>query len=285
LAVAKYEIRDLVEITKIPIGPHDALIIDPAWSEQEILDLDQRNPLVSNPGFSRVFYFGISSRGDIIVNAISNFKDFDRISKNALTWLVSQGGRENQVYWGGSFWTTVDVLATLVDFDYPITQYEAPLAKEIKKHDVDGSYDEVVGTSCGLIQIYYWLYGKASPQYKRTLQWIKSSYKEKTLYEQATALDVLARLGENIEDYEIRRFKGEVSALAFTNEFALQRYVSTLLACGFNEDAERLALRLESLQNIADGSWINIPNTAATTLTLIQLQSKFSKSQIEVNGE
>jgi DNA-binding transcriptional MerR regulator len=276
LASNSYELRDLQELADLSLGVHDALVLDPSWDEREVLDLNEEIGLISPDTYSRVFYFRKSRQGDRIVSIMSNLKDFNRISRNALTWLVSQYDREKP-YWGGSFWTTVEVMKTLHEFGRPIKQYEQGLMAEIKEHNKDGcSYDEVLGATCGLLELCYLLSGKETELYRNALQWVLRVLPEKTLYEQSTALDALLRLGEPIREALLTKFKNELMSTrkGLTNEFALHRFISTLLTCGFVQEAEQLALNLEDLQNPTDGSWINIPNTASTTLTLIHLQNR-----------
>jgi len=288
IGAARYEFDNLNKITTITAGPHDALVLDPAWSADEIIAYNNKCQILSTPGFSRIFYFDQTGQGEVIVNTISRFKDFHRISRSALIWLVAQGGHKDKPYWGGSFWTTVDVLCTLRDFGYPVKQYEALLRVEIEKHDIDGSYDEVVGTTCGLLDVYSLLYGRNDARYKRTLEWIKLHFGDKTLYEQATALDIIVRLGESVDRHILMRFNDEIVSnfrqSPISNEFILQKFICTLLTCDFVETAENLASHLGDLQSKVDGSWINISNTAATTLTLIRLQKKLKQRNAKIDG-
>jgi hypothetical protein len=285
LPSAKYSFRSLDELKKVSVGPHDALIFDPAWPEKEVLDYYKGLLGTADTGISRIYFFSSTPQGDVIVNSISRFKEFNRISRNALTWLTSLRSESNQAYWGGSFWTTIDVLATLQEFGYPIKQYERILKAELQKHDIDGSYDEVLGPTCGLLEVYFWLYGKEDARYSRTLDWILSHMSGKTLYERASALETIVRLGETVEPHKLAEFKNEVVSVQSEaqNEFVIHRYVRCLLTCGFSSEAQMFALKLVTLQNKSDGGWINVSNTAATTLTLIRLQSAALKPDHDID--
>lgn len=271
---ARYDRRQL-NIDDIPLEAHDALLLDPNWNEHEVLALIDKYPRSSAPALNRLFFFRHSLKGEPILSIVSRRKDFERVSRNALTWLISMfPGIENRGYWAGSFWTTVDVLDTLVTFGRPIEEYRTAIFAEIDRHDKDGSYDEVVGTSCGLLQVYKWFLGTDDERYRRTLKWIRERMISKTLYEQATALEVLANLGEDIPQEMRQTFRSEVHVNlgSLNNEFALFRYITSLTACGYAKDAEELALKLEPLQDRCDGRWVNIPNTAATVQALLRLQ-------------
>lgn len=274
LPVAGYDVENIEEVQNFPIGPHDILIIDPAWDAQEILDLHNSRSLMRSGGFNRVFFFENTRAGDVVVNSLSHFKDFGRIAQNGLTWLTSAFPSEGRPYWAGSFWTTIDVLKTLRTFGHPIDQYESRIGVELRKHDIDGSYDEVLGPTCGLLQVYSWFYGKSDERFKRTLRWILDHLEGKTLYERAGAVCVLCDLNVGLDSDRIQAYRNEFT-MADTdagNEFAVERYIRVLLDLGFSKDAERQAVRLKDLQDVRTGKWINTTNTSATVLTLLDLQ-------------
>ena len=272
LVATEYKLNNLDEINIIPPNVHKVLVIDPSWNENDIFQLNSKFHLFNDLGFSKVFYFRKTPQND--VNTLSEFSDFDRITKNSITWLVNS---YQAPYWDKSFWTTVDVLGTLKEFGRPISHYVKFMFEEIdSKHDIDGSYDEVVGATCGLLQMYFWTIGKEDPRYIRTLKWLNNNLAKKTIDEQATALTTLIRLEEKIPEDIKRNFHDDIVSRIqeIKNVFSLNRYIETLLTCGYIEDARRLALNLESQQSKYDGSWINVSNTALITLTLIELQNR-----------
>ena len=280
----EYEFPQM-DVDSIPLDVHDTFLLSPSWREKDIdCYLEKTSHLVTK-GQAEVFFFGRSAEGTPMLQAVSNVREYPLIATNAITWLISQFPHEGKGYWAGSFWTTVDVLNTLVHFDVPIDQFKNPILDTIYRKDVSGNYDEVLGATCAMLETYDLFLGRTHPRTQTALAWIQQHVKRKTLFERATAYDVLKRLGIVVPEEDLLSFKNEVIGTfqELKNEFKLYRYGKTLLVCGFVSDALSIALKLESVQDKLTGKWVNVPNTAAIVDFLIELQtqSKTPSSRID----
>lgn len=275
-----------IDTANIPLDVHEMYLLDPAWRENEIDEfVNNVLPLVKS-GQARVFYFGENTQGLYVSHTLSNVREYQVIARNALTWLVSQFPESSDKgYWDGSFWATVDVLTTLHEFGVPIERFKDKVLNAIKKHDIKGSYDEVLGASCAMLEVYDMFLGRTDPKTLRSLDWIQERVHGKTLFERATAYEVFAWLGIDIPEEHLQSFKNEVMSnlRSLRNEFMLYRYGSTLLSCGFINEAEQVALQLNTLQNKHSGRWVNISNTAAIADFLIELQSNIRNPRSEID--
>lgn len=275
LAVKVYKFENINDLSQIKKGIHDILVFDPTWTENEILDFNKKYNYINTLEFSRVFYFRNSETGDVILSTLSAFKDFKRISQNALTFLLSS---YSAPFWAGSFWTTVDVICTLSIFNRPVSQYADKIQEEVdKKHNINNSYDEVVGATCGLLILYEIFYGKTDKRYQNTLDWLENNFSNKALFEKATAINTLTTLGEIVDTKDVISLKNEIlsSTKSFIkNEAALIAYIRVLVSFNYLNEAIELALNLKALQNTTDGGWINVSNTSLIVLSLLELQKK-----------
>lgn len=273
LPYAEY-IQETIAPDKIALDVHDTYIIDPAWPEMGVKRFLQAISSLIEAGRARVFYFRRATQGLIALQAVSNVREYQIIARNAITWLISQfPDEEDQGYWAGSFWCTVDVLTTLNEFGISITQFKDKILRVIEKHDRNGSYDEVLGATCAMFEVYSLFLGKDHSKTQRALRWILTQVYNKTLFEQATAYDVLTRFGIVLPQEKLAAFKNEVmtNLSQLRNEFLIYRYVKTLLTSGFAKEAEQVAMKLEHLQT-PDGRWVNVPNTASIVDLLIDVQ-------------
>lgn len=274
LPYAEY-IQETITPDKIALDGHDTYVLDPAWSEPDVERFLQASLSLIEAGRARVFYFRKTGQGLVTLQAVSNVREYQIIAHNAITWLVSQfPDAEDQGYWAGSFWCTLDVLSTLNEFGVPVTQFKDKILKAIEKHDRNGSYDEVLGATCAMLEVYSLFLGKDHARIQRALDWILAHVYNKTLFEQATAYDVLTRFGVTLSEQKLAAFKNEVvtNLPLLRNEFLVYRYAKTLLACGLAKEAGQVAMQLENLQSPSDGRWVNIPNTASIVDLLIDIQ-------------
>lgn len=275
LPYAEY-VQESINPKEISLDVHDTYILDPAWSDQEVESFVRACSSLIESGKARVFYFDKCGQGLPTLRAVSNVREYQIIARNAITWLISQfPDSEDQGYWAGSFWCTVDALATLTNYNVSTIQFKDKVLKTIEKHDRNGSYDEVLGATCAMLETYAVFLGLKHSRTKRAMEWIQSCVDGKTLFERATAYDVLCRLKIDVPAVKLSDYKNEVMANLNTldNEFVIYRHARTLLTCGFLENAEQVVLKLEGLQNQRDGKWVNIPNTAALVELLIDIQN------------
>jgi hypothetical protein len=285
LPFVEYSQQDLSAV-HIPPDLHNTIILDPAWHESELASFAQTHSPQIRAGSSRLYYFGQTPAGDISVTTVSRVKEFDLIARNVVTWLVRQfPEEEGKGYWEGSFWCTLDVLDTLTEFGHPVDQFREKILGEVAKHNRAGSYDEVVGASCAMLEAFHLLLGRDSPEFKTTLGWILDHVYSKTYFEQATAFDVLGRLGIDVPQHRKDAFRNEAmtAGISSENDFLLYRYAKSLLACAFVADAEQLALRLAALQDPKEGKWVNVPNTASVLHMLMMLRDASKRPNLTID--
>jgi uncharacterized membrane protein len=266
--------------TGIPLDIHNTVVLDPSWHESDIASFSRAHSDQIRAAASRLYYFGQTPAGDISVSTVSRVKEFDLVARNVITWLVHQfPEEEGKGYWEDSFWCTVDVLDTLTEFNQPVDQFKDRILTEIARHNREGSYDKVLGASCAMLEVFHLFLGKSSQDFQTTLEWIMDRVYSKTYFEQATAFDVLGRLGIDVPQNRKDAFRNEAMAAGISsqNDFLLYRYAKSLLACGFVVEAEQLALRLAELQDRKEGKWVNVPNTASVLHMLMILRNASQK--------
>ena len=254
---------------------HDTYVLDPAWSPDEVEDFVARNTDLVDAGRARIFYFGKTRHGHPIISAVSNVREYQVIARNAITWLVSRFPTDpSKGYWADSFWCTVDALQCLVEFGIPVAQFKDKILASINKHDKNGSYDEVLGATCAMLEVYKLFLGTDDDRTRNALRWVQAHVHDKTLFERATGYDTLARVGEHVDRNRLDDFRMEVmkSAPSLDNEFSIYRFARTLLTCGFADEAEKVVWNLRELQNPQDGRWVNATDTAALVELLIDIR-------------
>ncbi len=281
---AEYTLQEM-DPSAIPLDIHTSYILDPAWSEDDVALFTAATTDLIRAGVLRVFSFGQTKSGLPYLTAASNVREYQAIAGNALTWLVSSYPEDpDETFWGGSFWCTVEVLRTLVQFGMPVDHYASQILKGIYPHDQDGSYDEVLGASCAMLEVYVLFLGRDDERSQRCLRWILAYIDEKDLFEQATAYDILTGLGFSPETSRLRAFRERVVQSATQdNEFQIYRFAKTLLVCGFTRDAERLARRLHPLQDQETGRWVNVPHTASVVGLLVGIQDRSGNPDPELD--
>lgn len=255
---------DQLAINKTKSHIHDVFILDPSWSKKEINKFvkDNKNEILN--GKHKIIVFD-NKRVLPTYSVIANFKSYRGVISSVLVWLQSIYDTEKP-YWQGSFWRTYDVLFAFKYFDVPVTIFKDGIVRELDKHDKNGSYDEVLGATCAMYQIYKWLYGdERNARIARTEQWIIDNMDSKTLFEKATAIEILVRNGVNLSDTIINDAKEAIMQRVSKtdNEFTIYRYCKSLYACGFLTEAIQVAQKFAVMQEPKEGKWVNLSNTAA----------------------
>ena len=284
LPFAEYTLSRMVP-EDVPLDIHNSFVLDPAWSEDDVARfMEATSQLVKN-GHGRVFSFSRDQSNLPLLQAASNVREYQTIARNALTWLVAAFPKdEEQSYWAGSFWCTVDVLRTLVLFDMPIAQYRDRILRAVYQHDQDGSYDEVLGASCAMLELYDLFLGGEHDRTQRCLNWIEKRVHNKTLFERATGYDSLSSLRIATDRDRLAAFKEQVMQQPeLDNEFQIYRYAKTLHTCGFTKEAEELAMKLGSLQDRGSGKWVNVPHTASVVELLIAIRENGDRPNNELD--
>lgn len=271
-----------LSLAKLPLNVHRTIVLDPAWTEEEIRnwDLSGLSDFIKEGG--ELIHFGKRepTLDKLPMTCVGGETYFQTVKKNALVWIASKF--ENRL-WDGSFWCTVDVLQILAELDEPLDQYSHGVLQYAKLHDIDGSYDEVFGATIALMWIYSLFLGPKSKEFKKSLEWIKKRINKCNLYEKAFAYEMLLRMGIPVEKRGIRNFRDEVmKQVQVLSELKAFRYANTLVSYGFIREAGEIAKRLKVLQQ--EGRWIDVSTTAEVIRFLIRLRNCAKKPSDEIDG-
>jgi hypothetical protein len=80
----------------------------------------------------------------------SSHSSMDTDTDRALSWLDR---RYAHAMWGGSFWNTYEVVAAMMTVGLDMNSYLPGILGDMEKHYESGSYDGVVGATCGLLDL------------------------------------------------------------------------------------------------------------------------------------
>lgn len=271
MAITVYS-TDKLNINKNKSHIHDVYILDPSWNKKEINKFIKENKEEIQNGKYKVILFDDKSILPTY-SVIANFKSYKGVISSVLVWLQSLYDTSSP-YWQGSFWRTYDVLFAFVYFGIPITIFKDQIISELDKHDKNGSYDEVLGATCAMYQIYKWLFeGEKNERIERTEKWILANMDSKTLFEKATAIDTLVSNGVILDDDILNSTKDSImqQVLQTNNEFAVYRYCKSLYTCGFFVEANQIIEKFHQMQDNRQGKWINLANTAAILDLLLDM--------------
>lgn len=263
--------RDKLSLRDVRLDVHNTLIFDPSWGEKDLSPEDTETLDRAIKRGAKTMFFERTKLDQTGMLVSGGVPQFERISKNSIAWIHS---RFQNRLWDGSFWSTVDVLESLLLLNKPIDCYERDILSYVDEHNIDGSYDEVFGATCALLWLYWMFRGPKSPAFKKTLTWIQKRIDGCKLYEKALAYDVLSKVGVRISETALARFKTEVleELESHVDEVRLYRYAKTLLSYGLRPEAERVVQKLAFMQ-IPEGRWIDVPTTAVIVSLLVRLRS------------
>lgn len=262
---------------------HRVAYVDPQFTEtqfEEILSSHIERIIV---GELSIFRPNNKFLGSIEI--YSNYREFNEISFNSTNWLIQSFHETVSGYWRESFWYSLDAVAALATMNVSIKQFIDPIMNEIEKHNVDGSYDEVIGASCAKIELLSYFFHRRDNRIKKTKDWILKNLKNKDNFEISTAIDILIRYSYMKTNNSIIRDFIEFIENQFdniTNEFQIYRYCSTLITIKKNNLAHKLALKLLPKQS-KDGSWTNIPQTASIALMLMKLKNEHNTGMKDID--
>ena len=142
---------------------HDTYVFSPDWDEQTVESfinlVTERESQVARYRRKHIkvnFFRKLSNV--LLLSQYSNFSSIDLVVRNSITWLNS---KFEEKMWGGSFWITYDVVLMMIDLDVDVSHFTPFIYRDIVRHYALGSYDAVVGATCGLFELTALLYYKA----------------------------------------------------------------------------------------------------------------------------
>lgn len=300
LSNVSYEIYyDADDIRDELFTVHNTYIFSPAWNEEDVtkfmknIGYAEKSSTLQKKPYRRVYYF--KQLGDIVtLNQFSNFSTIDLILDSAVLWLNSQfvGGM-----WAGSFWITYDVLLAMSDIGVDIRSYIIPIISDIKKHYDSGSYDGVMGATCGLLELVE-LFERVSQSklqdivIKDILTWITDKFSTQSNYDKQTAVITLEEIRTKIfgvDTNKLAEMKSNVCNTFHADYFNIESYtemdlcknISVCLLCG-NREREIVGLLDHLRKNqTPSGKWTNTGRTAHVLVFLLKnlkiLRSKISR--------
>lgn len=268
--------QNSLDFGKIPFNIHNTVILDPAWTLDELRDSNYSKFLEHFESGARLFFFGAINANSPVVSYVGGLRSVHLILPSSVAWLRSQyqGGR-----WGGSFWQTYDVLDAFHRLGISISEYRSEVLDGIEKSIINGSYMEVMGATCAMLKLQYWFEGVANTRFRTTMNWIRSKYPDSSFYEQASAIDTLNDVGCPLPPDETASFRSKAVTIfaSLDNELRIYRFAKTLLSCGYVDDSQKMCRKLAKFQSDS-GTWINTTRTASMLTLLLDLQAKIERS-------
>src|SRR5205823_2366401 len=133
---------------------HKFHLLSPGWSEEEAASYWKRVSEADQD--CRVYCF---KKADGVPSLVeySRYSFSNAMIRESLAWLSAcfKNGR-----FQGSFWITRDVLELYVSLSLPLDSIRDEVLRRAQEHDVNGSYDGLMGSTCALLEVYAWLLGK-----------------------------------------------------------------------------------------------------------------------------
>jgi hypothetical protein len=269
---------------------HDNYVFSPDWDEKCIeefigtVNIQESQKSRYNRSHIKVNFFRRLSN-TLLLNQYSNFSSIDLIVRNSTVWLSSKfEGKE----WGGSFWITYDIVRMMVDLDVDVSNYIPSLFRNIETHYLDGSYDAVIGATCGLLDLTVLLINNSpsalsktnfgSSQVREMLHWLMSSRNSDSEYDLQTIALTIAKVYNYLDqEMMLDQYHQEILDLKKIAEDSLNNILqspkdcSEMDICRFislaiflkrkDTSCEILLIMLKDLQAV-NGKWTNIVRTA-----------------------
>ena len=269
---------DTLEDQTIRTDIHKFYVLGPGWTEDECSAYWKR---VSKTGQDcRVYSFKRTAGVPSLVE-YSTFAFSDRLIAESVAWLNS---RFSNGRFQTSFWITRDVLEMLRVLGLPLDSVRDEILRRTRAHDTGGSYDNLMGSSCALIEICSWLLGRDTVEYRRSLRWINDNFGAASRYEQQTAILTLAKLKEPYVHEVYRDIYNRLCEIPRSSRLQMSEVdlCRNAEVCLLEEPESALEWVdvLAELQR-SDGRWTNTARTAtALNFLLANMNSLVSESRM-----
>lgn len=298
-------------VTDIPehlLDVHNSFILSPAWQTDAVVQFLTSNKWLRPSGrrrYGRVYWLQ-RVKGSLTLSQHFSFNSVEVLLDRTAAWLRSE---YKTGYWGGGFWITHDVLQMMLSNDLDCAPMISSVLSEVSKHVRDGSYDGVMGATCGLLELLVGLHlkygnlcdaaGFPSAAVAKTAQWIHDNYALQSDGDKLTAFQTLlvaeTKAGDLAQGWRMNEDTRRSIAADATQ--ALQRsqpesdscteadICRWTVACLLCEpvDPSLLARLLVSLsiRQSATGMWTNPGRTAHVLTCLLQNMDRLTKVQAE----
>lgn len=135
------------------IGVHGIYVVAPETGAEDAAGLWARVRGSQVAGASPVRYRRMyrlrEEEGELGLIQHSSHSSVDAETDRALAWLDR---RFAHAMWGSSFWNTYEVVAAMLTVGLDMGSYLPGILRDIQGHYKAGSYDGVVGATCGLLE-------------------------------------------------------------------------------------------------------------------------------------
>lgn len=257
-------------------SPFASIVLDSTWDSREVDAYLLASKAERVAGQQNIHYFSQTAADETVTSSISTASSLATTVNRACMWLQSQFDVDS---WEGSFWSTYDVLELYQHVGIDLTDFKAPVMAAINRRlQANGSYDDVFGATCAVLQVMTWLQVR-DERYRGALAFVNREIRRQNLYNRATAIEIFARIGEPIDDALGARVIEEIeqSVGRWTPGLETIRFMRTLIACDRIETCVSQAHLLRAATTGAE-EWLSVYGAADTTLILLDLYAASSAS-------
>jgi hypothetical protein len=264
-------------------------IFAPSWAPKEVAAIIKQDKQMYGKQVHRRYYFFDCIEGVMTLSHHSTCSTIDLLIQRSVYWLDS---RYKSGFWNDSFWVSHDVMRMMLDADLSVGGYVRPFLNELVRHLKDGSYDGVMGATCGMIRIIGGLWknyrseceeaGFGEDKIGESVRWMLANVytqSDQDRFSVFIAIHELRGVGLYLREIDriealtedilriLNRLSVDESA---EGEIALCRYLeSAIICCGASD--EKVPWLLDALERLQspNGSWGNIGRTAHVLLIIL----------------
>ena len=281
---------------------HGIYVLSPECSEKEVADLWSLLSTRNQSRYCRLYRLKKEAHSLSLVQ-YTNYSSIDVAVDAAVSWLDVQ---YKSGMWSGGFWNTFDVLSMMCELGIDAASYLPGVFAELLTHYKSGSYDGVLGATCGLLELSVRLTtmnaettaksGLTTDRMQKTALWIMESCKSQSLSGRQSAVLTLSKYANWIQQgafewshrpqYDsllvaARRDISGIGTIARSSgysELDIVRLIKVaVLVSSPDEDLEVLFKALRELQR-EDGSWRSTGRTAYIVIGLMECYEALTKA-------
>ncbi len=259
-----------------------SVVLDPGWSRGDRLNFLRGFSELSATGKSPSLHYFEEVAPEMRASCvIPRQSSYQLAVDNSIAWLMA---RWEDRLWDNSFWSTYDVVDLFVTVGEDLDPYKERILEEIRPRlQSNGSYDDVFGATCAVLQMYKWL-EYSGQDFDRALNWVVSSMPGQNLYNAATAVDLLARVApDSLSMALVRRTVERIkrTITTWTDGLETLRYIRTLVSVG---EFSTVEAQVGRLMPAATGrtEWLNVFGAAETVAILLSVYANAQQSTEEI---
>jgi hypothetical protein len=283
---------------------HGIYVLSPECSEKEVADLWGSLSSRNQSRYSRLYRLRKEAHSLSLVQ-YTNYSSIDVAVDAAVSWLDVQ---YKSGMWSGGFWNTFDVLSMMCELEIDASSYLPGVFSELLVHFKNGSYDGVLGATCGLLELSVRLTainaevmsknGLTAHRMQQTALWIMEASTTQSLSGRQSAILTLSKYAKWIHktmpewphthQYDslliaARRDISGIGSIALSSgysELDIIRLIKVaVLVSSPDEDIETLFKALQKLQQ-DDGSWRSTGRTAYIVIGLMECYKALAKAMV-----